>query len=119
MNDSALHQFGFELLQQHKIDTSKKDKAFAARFFDQIDTIESLFNEIYGGHPKRNESFDALLVSLIQHYQSRPTLFSKKDESKAKKGNWFLSNEITGMSLYVDRFAGSLKGLAEKLNYFE
>jgi len=30
-----------------------------------------------------------------------------------------LSNQITGMSLYVDRFAGSLKGLAEKLNYFD
>ena len=32
---------------------------------------------------------------------------------------WFLSNEITGMSLYVDAFCGSLKNLPDKLAYFE
>jgi len=119
VNLTALHQFGAELLQKYKIDTEKKDKKFATRFFEHIDAIESLFNEIYGSHPKRNECFDALLVSLIQYHQSRPALFAKKDESKAKKGNWFLSNEITGMSLYVDRFAGNLQGLTEKLSYFD
>ena len=119
MNDSPLHQFGLHLLQSHKIDFKKNDKAFVNHFFVHIDEIEFLFNQIYGGHSKRNEAFDALLSALILFYQQRPAIFKKKDTTKAKKQNWFLSNEITGMSLYVDRFAGNLKGLQEKLPYFK
>ena len=119
MNSSALYVFGKNLLQTHQIDIEKKDKAFAERFFQHLDAIELLFNTIYGGHSKRNESFDALLVSLIKNYQERPSTFINKDVAKEKKGYWYLSNEITGMSLYVDRFAGNLNGLAEKLSYFE
>ena len=116
---NALLQFGTDLLQTHQIDTKKKDADFAKRFLNQLPTIEVLFNEVYGNHPNRNQYFDALLESLIKYYQERSTTLLKKDADKEKKGNWFLSNQITGMSLYVDRFAGSLKGLAEKLNYFE
>ena len=106
---NALLLFGEDLLQKHKIDTKKKDAAFAKRFLDQLPTIEELFNYIYGDHPNRNQCFDLLLIGLIKNYQERSTTLLKKDEAKAKKGNWFLSNQITGMSLYVDRFAGSLK----------
>ena len=119
MNTNALQEFGAQLLQTYKIDTKKNDAAFAQRFLAHLGTIEELFNYIYGDHPNRNECFDNLLVSLIKTYQDRPSTFLKKDAAKEKKGNWFLSNQITGMSLYVDRFAGSLKGLAEKLDYFE
>lgn len=86
MNSSALHVFGKNLLQTHQIDFEKKDKAFAERFFQHLDAIELLFNTIYGGHSKRNESFDALLVSLIKNYQERPSTFIKKDIAKEKKG---------------------------------
>ena len=119
MNSSALHAFGKELLKAKNIDQEKKDKAFAERFLQQLSSIELLFNEIYGGHSKRNESFDALLDSLVDCYLQRPSTFIKKDIVKEKQGNWFLSNQITGMSLYVDRFAGNIKGLTDKLNYFE
>jgi amylosucrase len=118
VNLSALHSFGKDLLQKNKIDYEKKDKAFAQKFTQHLNSIESLFNEIYGVHPKRNVAFDALLQTIITQYQQRSITLLKKDQAKEKKGNWFLSNEITGMSLYVDRFAGNLQGLAQKLNYF-
>jgi amylosucrase len=118
VNSSALQAFGKELLKAKKIDLEKKDKAFADRFLLHLAAIESLFDEIYGGHSKRNESFDALLNAIIDCHLQRPSALLKKDTTKEKQGNWFLSNQIAGMSLYVDRFAGSLKGLTEKLNYF-
>jgi len=119
VNDSPLHLFGKKLLQTHSVDIEKKDKAFAQRFFSHLDKIESLFNEIYVGTTKRNAAFNDLLNSLILHYQQRPLAFKNKDEQKAKQAHWFLSNQITGMSLYVDRFAGNLKGLNQKLSYFK
>ena len=119
MNSSALIAFGSQLLKAKNIDSEKKDKAFSDRFLQHLISIESLFDSIYGHQIERNESFNALLESLIENYQQRPTTFLKKDIAKAEKGNWYLSNDIIGMSLYVDRFAGNINGLAEKLNYFE
>lgn len=119
MNLNALQAFGKEMLQANNIDTKGKDKDFAQRFSQHLDSIELLFNEIYGNHYHRNESFNALLSSIIHSYQQRSTTLLKKDAAKQKKGNWYLSHTITGMSLYVDRFAGNLNGLTNKLNYFD
>lgn len=119
MNLNALQAFGKEMLQANNIDTKGKDKDFAQRFSQHLDSIELLFNEIYGNHYHRNESFNALLSSIIYSYQQRSTTLLKKDAAKQKQGNWYLSHTITGMSLYVDRFAGNLNGLTNKLNYFD
>lgn len=116
---SALHDFGNKILASHKIDITKKDKAFVQRFFQQLDSIENLFDSIYGAHTKRNEAFNALLDIIVLNYKNREPLYAKKDLQKLEKGNWFLSNEIAGMSLYVDRFAENLKGLENKLDYFK
>ena len=43
----------------------------------------------------------------------------RKDSEKEEKEYWFLSNEITGMSLYVDRYCSNLEGLGGKLDYFK
>jgi amylosucrase len=43
----------------------------------------------------------------------------EKDSSKEREGHWFLSNTLAGMSLYVDRFCGSIKNLEGKLDYLE
>jgi amylosucrase len=56
---------------------------------------------------------------MAKAYINRPTMLKKRDEEKEKKGNWHLSNEIVGMSLYVDRFCGNLKNLTDKLAYFK
>ncbi|MEM8569223.1 MAG: amylosucrase, partial [Bacteroidota bacterium] len=34
-------------------------------------------------------------------------------------GQWFLSNEVMGMMLYVDRFSDDLRGLLTKMDYLE
>ena len=119
MYSSELHAFGEKLLKEHQIEIKGKDILFAERFRTHLYAIENLFNEIYGDHPHRNKGFDQLLLSLITHYKERNATFIQKDADKQKVGNWFLSHEITGMSLYVDRFAENLQGLTHKLSYFK
>lgn len=116
---TPLHQFGSDLLSKYNIDTKKKDKAFSHRFLTHIDAIENLFDEVYACHPKRNEAFEGLLTTLIQQYKERVDVLLKKDVKKSKLGHWYLSNEITGMSLYVDRFSENIQGLQKKLAYFK
>jgi amylosucrase len=116
---TPLHQFGSDLLSKYKVDTTKKDKAFSQQFLAHIGAIENLFDEVYAWHPKRNEAFEGLLITLIQQYKERSKVLLEKDAEKSKLGHWYLSNEITGMSLYVDRFSENIQGLQKKLAYFK
>ena len=65
------------------------------------------------------QQFLDLLRSLILAHQGREAGLKKRDQEKAAQGVWFLSNQLAGMSLYVDRFAGSLKTMPTKLSHLE
>ncbi|MDI1322019.1 MAG: alpha-amylase family glycosyl hydrolase [Algoriphagus sp.] len=117
--DQQLIENTHRVLSENKVDISGKDKNFYDRLITGVDTIFGLFQEIYRFHPKSEELFGQLLVTLIQGYKSRGKDLRKRDEEKEQKGHWYLSNELTGMSLYVDRFAGNLPNMGEKLAYLD
>jgi amylosucrase len=89
------------------------------RFIANATAIDALFHDIYGRNGQGTEYFDQLIRLIATSYLQRPEQLLKRDAEKEAKGNWFLSNDIAGMSLYVDRFAGNLKGLTAKLDYFQ
>ncbi|MDQ6902492.1 MAG: alpha-amylase family glycosyl hydrolase, partial [Bacteroidota bacterium] len=60
-----------------------------------------------------------LLETIRSAHKNRPKNLQRKDLDKLKKENWFLSNSLAGMSLYVDRFCGNILNLEEKLSYFK
>ncbi len=96
----------------------KNDNPFYNRLLSNKTNIEFLYKELYSSHPRCDEFFNELIDTMTAAYAARPTALRNRDDEKEKKGQWFLSNEITGMSLYVDRFCGSLNNLGEKLDYF-
>ena len=119
MYNYSLHNRINECCEKNQLDTGGKDKLFHTRLIANATAIESLYSELYGNHPKKEAAFDQLLLTLINAYKTRPASLLQKDLAKEKKINWFLSNEITGMSLYVDRFCGGLQNMPSKLGHFE
>jgi amylosucrase len=119
MYNPALHQQINEILQQEKTDIGGKDNLFYTRFIANATAIDALFREIYGGHAAAGDYYARLIRLITKAYSSRPETLKQRDAEKDAKGNWYLSNEITGMSLYVDRFCGDLKTLSGKLDYFK
>lgn len=117
--ESLLQEKVKELLQANGLDETKKDKLFVTRLFHHLPVIHLLFGEIYGSHSDAENQFFQVIGSLIHGYQSREKVLKQRDGEKAKQGIWFLSNELAGMSLYVDRFCGNLKSMPEKLPYLE
>jgi amylosucrase len=97
------------------------EEAFNKRFQDRLGELSNLYNKVYASHPAHGEAFDQLLSVLTTAFGNRPAQMKERDFEKLKAGSnhWFLSNSITGMSLYVDRFCGSLVNLKNKLPYFE
>lgn len=95
------------------------DLHFYTRLSANAFTVDSLYQSIYKNHPAGETMFNKLLETLVKAHQQRSKALRERDVEKANKGNWFLSNEINGMSLYVDRFCGTLKGLPTRLPYLE
>jgi amylosucrase len=104
---------------EHKIDVAGKDNLFYSRFLANASEISELYNALYKNHPNGSEAFSALLETITRAYSQRSESLKQKDEEKEELGNWFLTNQLAGMSLYVDRFCDDLKTLNTKLDYFK
>ncbi len=116
------HHLHTKLIKESKDYLSKKsssDIAFFTRFAANISSVDSLFRELYAHRPDADKCLDDLLDILKNAHLDRPKSLRKKDRKKSEEGNWFLSNQLSGMSLYVDRFCGKLKYLPEYLPYLE
>jgi amylosucrase len=114
-----IHQQVNTCLQNNSIRIAGGDNMFYTRFVANTDSIHDLYLELYESHPGAAIYFEQLIQTIVDGYKRRPMAFKQRDEEKLEHGHWFLSNEITGMSLYVDRFSKDLKGLSTKLDYLK
>jgi amylosucrase len=92
---------------------------FYARLVANASAIETLYNELYSTHAKAKECFAAVIETIVSAYNNRSETLRKRDAEKQQEINWFLSNKLAGMSLYADRFAGSINGVADRLGYLK
>jgi amylosucrase len=105
-------------LEQAGIDL-QQEAAFCKRLVQQEATIAELYQRLYGQHPLAAHWMEKLLLTVALAYKNRPTPLKKGDAAKLAKEHWFLSNQLVGMSLYVDRFCGRLAHLPGKLPWLE
>ena len=119
MYDYLLHQQIKASLLKFKVGKAEDDLSFYSRLIANASVTKSLYDELYHQHPKAATAFDSLIDKLTSAYKKRSVTLNKRDAAKAKEGQWFLSNQITGMSLYVDNFCGNLSNLGDKLPYFD
>lgn len=113
------NDFILRIIDTYALTIQAKDRALIQRLEQHLEVIGKLFYELYSTHPQKDEQFEQLIVQVIQQGQSRAKDLQARDEEKAKEDHWFLSNQLVGMSLYVDRFAGKLQDMPSKLPYLE
>jgi amylosucrase len=75
--------------------------------------LEQLYHTLYPAD-ERN-SFGRLLQVMADQAAARPQSLREADQDGP---SWYLSNQLIGMMLYVDLFAGNLRQLREKIPYF-
>ena len=84
------------------------------RFKTRYDELKWLYYELYYGN---EQGFNYLCQLIKQFYEERSKTLKTLDRKREKNPDWYRGNDIVGMMLYVDNFAGDLKGVAEKLDY--
>ena len=94
--------------------TVKKTAEYTKRFDERYDELKWLYCELYNNNM---EAFDWLCDSLYGYYQERNADLKKLDRSRVKNPDWYKQNDLLGMMMYTNAFAGTLKGVKEKLPY--
>lgn len=94
--------------------TVKKTAEYTKRFDERYDELKWLYCELYNNNM---EAFDWLCDYLYGYYQERNADLKKLDRSRVKNPDWYKQNDLLGMMMYTNAFAGTLKGVKEKLPY--
>ena len=92
---------------------------FEQRLIALFSDIYSRFEQLYGQHPSFEPALELLLQKMLAAYKARPKHLLESDAHREANPGWFCNQETTAMMLYVDRFNNDLKGLLEKMDYFE
>ncbi len=80
------------------------------------DEIKWLFCELYG---EDTAAFTYFTDMLRRSYAERRSTLLALDEARLADPDWYRSGKMLGMMMYVEAFAGNLKGVADKLDYIE
>jgi len=117
MNQAELHR----LLASKS--PKKKGAAHLRSLFEQrlstnLSLIKTQFFSLYQ-ETEHKAYFFTLFDTLETLFKDRPSALKKRDIERLNSGNWYQSEKMVGMQLYVDRFNKNINGLQEKLPYFE
>ena len=91
------------------------EKIFVQRMEKHQDELRWLYMELYGN----DAMYAELCEQMHDYYSKRSTELRKRDIKKEKNPDWFKEKEMLGMMLYIDNFAGNLKGVERKLPYLK
>lgn len=91
----------------------KQDEVFQKRLAKHQDELKWLYMELY----QNEEMFLELCDQMYGFYTEREAALKERDQSREADPGWFKKKDMLGMMLYIDNFAGTIKGVQEKLDY--
>ena len=92
------------------------EQPFADRFQSREAELKQLFCALY---PNDEQAFSYFTDMLYRTYQQRSPALRRLDAQREAKPSWYKGRDLVGMQLYVKAFAGTLRGVREKLDYLQ
>ena len=94
----------------------KKDQEiFQERLNHHHDELRWLYTELY----QNDDMFAELCDQMYQYFTARRRALKNRDLEREKNPDWFRQKDMLGMMLYIDNFAGNIKGVSAKLPYLK
>ena len=81
-----------------------------------ISELRQFYRSLYGDNVQAWLDLENILE---QADSGRPEMLKRLDEERLRRPDWFKERDRLGMQLYVQSFAGTLRGVLEKLDYIE
>lgn len=94
----------------------KKDQEiFQKRLNHHHDELRWLYTELY----HNDDMFAELCDQMYRYFTARRRALKNRDLEREKNPDWFRQKDMLGMMLYIDNFAGNIKGVSDKLPYLK
>ena len=93
----------------------KRRSVFGERLAEHYDELKWLYMELYDDEA----AFDYFVKMLKRSYGERKQTLKDVDARRAGNPHIHHSNRMMGMMLYTENFAGDLRGVKDRLEYFK
>ena len=93
----------------------KNRDCFQERLGRHHDELRWLYMELYN----HGDMFGELCDTMQSFYKERSDSLKELDGKREESPDWFRKNDMLGMMLYIDNFAGDLKGVREHIDYLQ
>lgn len=93
----------------------KTENVFQQRLERHHDELRWLYMELYDN----SDMFAELCAQMYEYHMQRGQQLKEMDADREKEPDWYKKNDILGMMMYIDNYAGNLQGVQEKLDYLE
>lgn len=77
------------------------------------------YSKLYGRDEQVACQLEKLFETVISAYKQRPKYLRQMDRERVMQPDWFQKPNMVGMMLYVDKFAGNLKKMINKIPYLD
>ncbi len=91
-----------------------RETLFSQRLSRHYDELKWLYCELYEGGIGK---FEELCGKMEQRSRERDAKLRRLDRKREEDRDWYKRNDMVGMMMYTDAFAGTLQGVKEKLDY--
>ena len=93
------------------------DDLFRMRLDRSAADLWPMLEALYGQHAAFDGLHEALLGVLRQGWAARPVDLKRLDLKRDLEPDWFQRPDMAGYVFYIDRFAGTLRGVLDRLDY--
>ena len=83
---------------------------------EAVKELKEKYLSIYANYGGSEVTFNALFDTIIARMKKRPKELHRLD---LREHDWYMSEKMVGMMLYVDLFSNDLIGLIDKVPYFK
>jgi amylosucrase len=94
-----------------------QDDAFLTRLERFFTELHDPLHAVYGGDERLPAAWEGLLDAMAAFARDRTPELRRLDHEREITPDWLLREQAVGYVVYVDRFAGTLQGVRERLPY--
>jgi len=92
---------------------------FGARLESELERLTGLLFELYGDRPDFAYWVEHIVLGAFEAYRKRPPWLKERDREYPPESGWYLRENVIGAVCYVDRWAGTFRGIVERLPYLK
>ncbi|SIQ64626.1 amylosucrase [Alkalispirochaeta americana] len=97
----------------------EEDREFSLRLASHYADLYRLVSRLYGASGGIRELVESFCLLLWQKRQDRDSRLRQIDRERVSRADWYRQGDLAGIQLYVDRFARTIPGVTEELDYFQ